>query len=87
MTKEQAESKLGMLVSLGALPANTVDVSYDANEENEPVIKFEYPISGGAYGVITIPIDPQYENLLNLASNLPIVTGQRVAALGVLLAP
>jgi hypothetical protein len=81
MTKEQADSKLALL------PLTASVDTYYGFEDDIPTLSFEYPLSGGGWGTISIPMQPSETNLRDLAMNLPLATADRLASLAILLAP
>lgn len=83
MTKEQADAKLTLLAPY--LTA-TVSTSYEMVDE-APYLTFEYGLTGGGTGSISIPISPSEVNINDLVNNLPMANSNRLAALGVMLAP
>jgi hypothetical protein len=86
MTKEQADAKLALLVSAGALPSGSVTTYYEMISD-APYLAFEYTLSNNGIGTISIPINPLDTNLSNLVDNLPIAQQNRLAALAIMLAP
>ena len=81
MTKEQAQTKLGLL----PLTA-TVAVDNSTDEDNRPVIEFSYQ-SGGATISIALDLVPTATQLNDLVNNLPLLPANKLASLAIMLTP
>jgi hypothetical protein len=81
MTKEQADAKLALLPLTAA-----VSTYYDFIDE-VPYLTFEYALSGGGAGSVSIPMSPSDTNLNDLVNNLPMLAADRLASLAIMLTP
>lgn len=78
MTKEQADARLAVL------PLTSPVTTYYDTIDDAPYLTFEY---NGGLATISIPINPSLTNLQDLSLNLPLNSGDRLAALAILVAP
>lgn len=84
MTKEQAEGKLALL---GNALLTAVTVTY-GDDGGIPLLDFSYnSIPGPGTSSVGIDLNPSNAQLSNLVDNLPIQSGQQLAALAIFLTP
>ncbi len=83
MTKEQADAKLALL----PLTASVTTYYTFAEEGELPYLTFEYGLTGGGTGSVSIPLAASLTNFSDLCSNLPLASADRLASLAILLAP
>lgn len=78
-----------MLAKLALLPLlSNVSVEEVTDTDGNPRLEFTYPsVPGPGTSIIDIDIDHSQRQLRDLIANLPLASGDRLAALAIMLVP